>query len=512
MGTLNVKPNCMNIVARQFLTQWNFKKLSITLLILFGAVMILIPVTNHYFFRTFACDYGAYNFALYDYAHFRISPSPVYFYDNMSFLQDHLSYTLIFLSPFYWLLKWFFGTYTLLIIQSLFVIWGGWASWKFVTEKTESAFFGFLTLVLYFTMYGRYSAFAGDCNLMIILSSFVPVFMLYFHRGKTLITIACFLFLILGRESMPLWTLFISIFLMVLYRKERQKVKLAGIFALVSVAYFIFAFKVLIPYIEEPTRPFNLFNYSNLGETPMEALKFMFSHPLDTLELLFINTSGESYYDNVKYEFYLVYLLSGGILVFLRPYYVIPLIPIIAQKMFNDSPVRWGIASYYDVEVTTLLPILIVLVLATVKWKKVALFLGSVACIMSISITLHKLRPYNCELPWAGEGKINPTDRWFYHSDLNIAQINAQLSEIPADAKISATGNIVPHLAFRDEINYLPGALEDADYIIVLHDKNHFLMTQEVLDEKIEAWRQDPELIIKFEDKDLLIFKRKESN
>ncbi len=499
----------MNLTTHSWASRLNWKKLSITFLLLFGALMIIMPITNHYFFRTFAFDYGSYNFALNDYAHFRISTNPVYMNENMNFLQDHLSYTFFFLIPVFWLLKWIFGTYTLLIIQSLFVIWGGWASWKFILEKTESSFFAFLTLVLYFTLYGRYSAFAGDCNLMIILSSFVPVFLLYFNRGKTWITVACFLFLILGRESMPLWTLFISIFLMIFYRKERDKVKLAGIFALGSIVYFIFAFKVLIPYIEDPSRPFNLFNYSQLGDTPFEAIKFMFTHPLDTLELLFINTSGESYYDNVKSEFYFVYLLSGGILLFLRPYFVIPLIPIIAQKVFNDSPIRWGIASYYDIEVAALLPILIVLVLATIKWKKIALFLGSVACIMSISITLHKLKPYNRELPWAGIGKIDPFDRWFRISDLNVGEINAQLDKIPPNASVAATGNIVPHLAFREHIYYLPREPKNVEYIVILHCENHFMMPQELLDTKIETWKQDPNLAVIHEDAVLLIFKRK---
>ena len=500
----------MNLTIRSnWISRLNWKKLSLFLLVFFGALMIIMPITNHYFFRTFAFDYGAYNFAFYDYAHFNISPNPVYIGANKTFLQDHLSFTLIFLAPFYWLLKWVFGTYTLLIIQSLFVIWGGWASWKFILEKTESHFLGFLTLLLYFTLYGRYSSFAADCNLMIILSSFVPVFLLYFHRGKTWITVLCFLFLILGRESMPLWTFFICLFLMIFYRKEREKVRLAAIFCLASVVYFIFAFKVLIPAIENPEIPFNLFNYSNLGESPLEALSFMFSHPLDTLELLFINTSGESYYDLVKSEFYLVYLVSGGVLLILRPYYLIPFIPLIAQKMFNDSPVRWGIASYYSIEIVAILPILVVLVLASLKWKKIALFLGCVACIMSISITTHKLKPYNRELPWAGIGKIDPLNKWFRLSDLNIGIINDQLDKIPPGASVAATGNIVPHLAFRDHIYYLPREPKDVDYIVVLHCENHFMLSQEELEEKIESWKNDSQLIITHEDKDLIIFHRK---
>lgn len=493
-------------------TNWtsllNWKNFSIFLLLLFGALMILIPVTNHYLLRTYAFDYGVYNFAFYDYAHFKVSANPIYWHNDTTFLQDHLSFTLFFLTPFYWLLKWLFGTYTLLILQSLFIIWGGWATWKLIVEKTNSELFGFLALVLYFTLYGRYSAFAGDCNLMIILSSFVPVFLLYFHRGKTWIAVACFLFLILGRESMPLWTFFLSIFLMIIYRKDRNKLILGGIFCIASIVYFVLAFKVLIPYLENPNRPFDLFTYAKLGKTPFEALTFMFSHPLDTFKLLFINHSGDAYYDNIKAEFYYVYLLSGGALLILRPHYVIPFIPIIAQKMFNDGPVRWGIASYYGIEIVSLLPILIFLALGDIKWRKVGYFLGSVACIMAISITLHKLKPENREISWAGMGKINPFTSTFYDSNLPISSVYDQLSKIPNDASVAATGNLVPHLAFRENISYFPRVLAGAEYVVILDDGARYLVNDEQFKELIDDFLDNKEFKVIHQETNFYVFKK----
>ncbi len=487
------------------------------LLVLFGLVTIAAPLINHYFFRTYAFDYGAYNFAIHDYAHFHVSPNPLYscgpnpalWNEDISFMQDHLSFTFFFLIPFYWAFSWLLGTYTLLFIQSLFILWGAWASYKLIRERTSSEIYGLLTVILYFTLYGRYSALTGDCNLMIILASFVPVFLLYFHRGKTLIAVLCFLFLILGRESMPLWTFFITILLMIVYRKDRQKLKLAAIFCASSVIYFIIAFKVLIPLFENPNRPFDLFTYGELGDTPFEALKFMFSHPIDTFKLLFSNQSGEAIYNNVKFEFYYVYLLSGGILLFLRPIYVIPFIPIIAQKMFNDAPVRWGIESYYGIEFVSLLPILVFFVLGSMERKKVGYFLGAVACIMSISFTVYKLDPVNREIPWMGAGKTNVLESAFYTSDLPIGKINDLLDKIPSNANVSATGNIVPHLAFRDQISYYPMVRKSTEYIVILDHGDHFLMTLDELKTNLSKLKQDSSYLVIHSDSKFHVFRKK---
>src|ERR1043165_9970817 len=94
---------------------FNRRSLVLLFLILLGGINLLIVVVNHYYFRTYAFDYGVYNFAFYDFAHGRISPCPIYlFIHPVTFLQDHVSLTLLVLSPLYWLLHPIAGTYSLL--------------------------------------------------------------------------------------------------------------------------------------------------------------------------------------------------------------------------------------------------------------------------------------------------------------------------------------------------------------------------------------------------------------
>lgn len=486
-----------------------FKKMTIGVFLFFGIIMYLIPFLNHYFFRTYAFDYGAYNFAFYDYSHLKVSPNPVYWYDDTSFLQDHLSFTLFFFIPIFWSLKWILGTYTLLFIQSSFIIWGAWSTTKLVTDKTDSIKLGFLALVIYFTIYGRYSAFAGDCNLMIILSAFVPVFLYYFHKGKIILSILCFLFLILGRESVPLWTFFISLYLMLEYRKDRTKLILAGSLAIVSVLYFIVAFKLLIPYFENPNRPFDLFQYKELGATPGEALVYMLGNPIECFKLLFYNNSSLIAFDGLKIEFYIVYLVSGGFLLFTRPKYIIPFIPIVAQKMFNDDPIRWSIASYYGVEFASLVPLLAMSSLVNYKNIKLRYFLGVTAVICTAWMCLYRLNPSNTILDWSEGGKTDFLKYEFYHSDFPIQKMHELINQIPQDAKVSATGTIVPHLAFREHVQYFPRMDNDVDYIVLLDDGKQFGITQKEFEKKVQDLRKNKSLKILFDDGMFIIFVKK---
>ena len=135
-------------------------------LILFFAACIygVICFCNHYLFRTFSYDYGVYNFAFWDYAHFRISDCPIYFSSHVNFLQDHVSLTFWLFVPLYWMLGWIFGTYTLMFIQTALILAGGWYVYKLVHLKTNHKVLSLLALGQYLFMYGRWTMFDADCN------------------------------------------------------------------------------------------------------------------------------------------------------------------------------------------------------------------------------------------------------------------------------------------------------------------------------------------------------------
>ncbi len=455
-------------------------KRKILFLIIFLTLSILhllIPILNHYFFRTYAYDYGVYNFAFYDYAHLQISACPVYHnLYTVSFLQDHFSLTLMVLSPLYWLFQGVLGTYSLLFIQWLFIVFGAFCTYKYIENKTSNYKTALFALVYYFIIFNRFSAYQADCNLSIIGAAVIPVFMYFFETQKIIPTLIAYLFLLVNREDFSLTLAFICLFFMIGYRKQTNQFKFATILLLFSVAVFCTTFSVIIPWLETADKKFSLFNYSALGETPGEALSFIVRHPIKTLCYLFMNHTDDPAQDNIKSLFYLVYGLSGGILLLFRPMYLICLIPLIAKKMFNDDSLRWGYDMYYSIEIASILPILVFSVISKFKADRWQNTTSVLVCIVTAIATYYCM---TISTRWnVSNSKYNIFSTEFYIPTNNIWELNFLLKKIPDEASVSADGKVLPHLAFREKI-YLFPKIEDADYLCLSTTSNPYPISRE---------------------------------
>ena len=441
-----------------------FKKTYIPyiILLLFGILIFYMGIMNHYYFRSHVDDYGNYNFAFWDYSHFRISPLPNH---SGNFLQDHFSFLLMYFIPVYWLLNWLTGTYTLIIIQNGLILLAAWYTYKLIKLKTENLWLGAGVLVYYFVLLGRYSTFACDVNLAVMSACLIPVFLYYFERKKYLLSLIILILALLSRENIPIWFAFIFMVLIIQHRKDKRALiySLSGLG--ISVLYFIILFKILIPMVETKEKPYVLFEYSALGADPFEALSFVVRHPIHTVKLFFINHLDNPAYDGIKREFYLVYLISGGIVLLLRPQYLIWFIPIVAQKVLNDSVYRWGILTYYSIEVVTLLPLSVFLVLASLKSKKWQILLTLVVCLAALSVTIYKMNRNNRVYPdpFRPE-KENFLYKGFYQSHYHLKETHKLLKSIPSKARVSASEDMFSHLAQRQHIYFFP-TVNDAAYI-----------------------------------------------
>jgi uncharacterized membrane protein len=475
------------------------------LMAFFALVYTMQVVLNHFYFRTYAQDYGFYNQAFWDFAHFRVNANTVFEPPLANFFQVHPGFTLLLLSPLYWLLNPIFGTYSLLIIQNIFILLGGYGVYLLVRQKTENYWIAVLAFLHYNLLWGHYSALSADFIETTVASSMVPLFFLFFDRKKYFLAAIFFLFVIICKENMPIWFIFIALTLILIYKDKHARIVALGI-GVFSFFYLVFLFRFLIPHFENPDLQYGGFAYSALGKDPGEAVMHIIRHPVDTFRLLFINHSGDNTFDNIKTEFYIVFLLSGGILLFWRPVYLIPFIPLIAQKMFNDLPVRWGILSFYSIEAVSLLTLAVFLATSGIRNVKLRYVLYGLLCISTLTVTVKKM-DHRTSL-WYDASKENMLSSSFYVSGVDAQKIRKQIREIvPADSPLAASQGIVPNVAYRSRIFMFP-YVHDADYIVLLLEGNKYPLVEESFKKEMEKYLHNPEWKQLLNDYPLVIFKR----
>jgi uncharacterized membrane protein len=428
----------------------------------------------------------------------------------MTFLQDHVSFTFMLFIPIYWIFGWLTGTYTLLFIQNVFILLGGLFLYKLIELKTSEKLLSILALIQYLVIYGRWTMFGADCNLAIIASSMIPVFIYFFEKRSFFLMSLTLLFVLITREDMALWTFFIGIFLLIKHLKEKEYRRASLFTIIISIAYFILVFSLIIPSLETEHKKFSLFNYTALGKNPVEALVFIIQNPIETLKLLFINNSGNPLYDNVKLEFYYVYFICGGFLLLFRPLYLILFIPILAKKMLNNEPLRWSTDTYYSIEFVSILPIAVFLIIFEIKTKLLKSFLIIIVCTGTIYITINKLKGHDNRSVFWSDYKHAFYKKDFYKPRFNVNKVYQHFKEIPPNASISATGTLVPHLAWRPTIYPFP-KVADANYIMVLTDGDTYPLNQSQFDSTLYFYLNNDNWRIMVDDFPLMIIKKEKN-
>jgi hypothetical protein len=181
------------------------------------------------------------------------------------------------------------------------------------------------------------------------------------------------------------------------------------------------------------------------------------------------------------------------------------LIPIIAQKVFNDIPMRWGISVHYSIEFAPILVIAFYSVLVKIKkWQLPIASLGmAITLISNISFLDHRTSEY-----------YNRENSQFYKKshwvrDFNVGEAHRILSKIPQNAKVSAQSPLCPHLAFRDYIYHYP-FIGDANYIALIPAEiNKYPLTDETYQKAIDDFLASGEWVIADKNEALLILKKR---
>ena len=423
-----------------------------------GVVYALISLVNHYLFKTYALDLGLYTHAMYDYAHFRIDDCSMFLPNPQSILSAHFDLYLIILSP----LVYVFGTYTLLIVQIAAVLLGGWGVYKLIGLYTDDDWLPILATATFFFSFGIIHPFGFDYHSNVVATMMMPWMLYYLKKGRYGLSALFAILLVMGKENLSLWLIFIALGLMWDYRKDKKALWYLTGCALFATAYFIVVNMLILPQMGAR----GIMRYEYLGNNYLEIAKNLLTHPSEAIKILFTNTLGKPHYDGIKEEFYICALLTGMVFTLLKPNYLFMLIPLIAQKMLSAERMFWGVSLQYSVEFMPVLVVSSYLVILRLK-RQLPQWILAGALLLSTLLTTF----YTVGVPKSFilvDQLCIYQDRHYEQHDFDVRYARKLIRQIPDDAFVCAETMFVPHLALRPQIeDFLKSKNTGAEYVLI---------------------------------------------
>jgi uncharacterized membrane protein len=481
-----------------FVKLFRNKYLLITV-IFFGSVYSLISLVNHYNFRTYALDLGAYTNALYDYRHLQWSDSSSFNEITENLLADHFDLYLIIFSP----LSLIFKSYTLLIIQILFILLGGIGIFKYFSNIKPSSSIPLLATICFYLFFGIFSAVSYDYHSNVVAAMIIPWFFYYFKEKKYVASFFLLIFLFISKENVSLWVAFICLGLLFEFKNDKTSVRYLLLFFSLSIAYFILVIEFIMPSLSR-NGVYHHFNYSSIGDSPFTALKYLISHPIDSIKTMFINHTNNHFGNYVKLESHMFILISGLYMLFFKPHFLIMLIPIYFQKMFNDNNSMWSIDAQYSIEFAPILIIGAFSVISKIKniqWANMTSVLVIVGCLITT------IRLMDHTVFFTDKARIRIYKSAHYLRNYSVSFVHQQLKKIPENAIVSAQSPFLPHLALRDKIYQFP-IIKDAEYIVYSPKEGTYPISKDEFNTQVKTIMRTNKWQIQFSNNDLVILKR----
>lgn len=474
--------------------------LLIALLFFFAIVYGLISLVNHYCFRTYALDLGAYTNAMYDYIHFRWNDATVFLKEPLNLLADHFDLYLIIFSP----LQFVFGTWTLLVVQIASVLFGAYGVYKYICIYSGNYRIAMIAMLSFLLFFGVFSALAFDYHSNVVATMLVPWFFLFVRKKAFLNASFFFLLIIIAKENMSLWTLFICLGLIFEYRKEIRTVKFLILLSAISIIYFYSVINLIMPAISGGERYVH-FDFSILGNFPAEALWFIIIHPWQTFEYLFINHTANPEGDFIKTELHMFVFISGGFLLFFRPHYLLMLVPVYFQKMMHDDISKWGINGQYAIEFAPVLVIgafVFISDLKKIKWRSL---LAYFVMVLILAVTVRRM---DNTIAHSDTDNLRIYQKAHYDKPYELSAAYEALDLISPASVVSAQSMFLPHLSLRDNIYQFP-VIKNAEYIIVSEAERTYPLEQKEFNKLISEISESENWVILYEREGIILFQRK---
>ncbi len=432
------------------------------LILLFGALYSAILIVNHYNFRTSAEDLGFYNNAMYDYIHLQWHKGDLIKQTAENILADDFDLYLIILSP----LSLLVGSYTLLIVQIIAILLGGFGIFKYILATGASRRLSLAASLQFYLFFGVFSSLLHEYNSFAVAAMIVPWFFYFLHKEKYKTCTILFLVMLISNENTSLYVSFICLGLIFNYLKDKKVVIYLIEYSLIAFAYYLIITEIAMPYFSKTGKP-EQFEYSAVGGGFIESIGYIIAHPVLVFKMLLFNHMNVAGTDYVKISIHIYVLLSGGILLFLRPQYILMIIPVYFHKLLSDNSVLWGADGLYTIGFAPVIAIGVFSYLKDLWQSKQRIIIAFVTIILTMSVTtwflFRNIYPENEKLHFF---KIS-----HYKKDYDVKKIKELLKKIPEESIVSAQKPFIPHLSLRDTIYVFPEVL-NSDYVVLSSKEN----------------------------------------
>jgi uncharacterized membrane protein len=418
---------------------WTARLAAAVLTLLAATGYAWISLYRHDHFGSNAFDLAVQDQTVWGYSRFEFIYNTVLGIPNL--LGDHFHPILMVLGPFMWIWN---SAGVLLVAQAILLALAGVPIYLW-GERELGPLGGLAFQAAYLCFWGVLAGVIYDFHHVVFAVPAISLALYATLTRRNLLLIPGVAMAMLTREDVALTLIALGFYILAVQRRWM----LGGILMAVNAAWFGLLLGVIIPALGGGVS-YRHWTYDALGTGPFSAASFVARHPLASLQLLFSPPEKARVWVGSFAAFALTPLVS--------PLLVVAL-PSFLERFWSSSPNFWSFHFQYSMLPA---PILTFAAMDTcARLKRVlgprlagvgATALPVAALAASALITVVVVRPL---------AEVST-----YPSDSRSAQIQSCLDTIPADASVTASNALVPHLSHRNAV-YLITMQTEADYIAI---------------------------------------------
>ena len=422
--------------------------LTLGLALIAAVAYAAISIYRHDHFASNAYDLGVQDQTVWGYSRLQMIPNTVEMIPNL--LGDHFHPILMVIAPFYWIWD---DVRVLLVVQAVLlaaaaipIFW--WARQRLglipaiAFEAAYLIFWGVFSGVIFDFHHVAFAVPAVSFGLYAVLTNRNRLFWAMLALG------------LLTRENIALTFAAIGVYIGVVQHRWR----LGAAVIAVCAAWFAALIEFVMPAIAGAA--YGHWTYDALGTGPGSALLHVIRHPLSSLRLLVDNSAKLKLLGGLLGAWLFLPVLSPLALV---------AIPTLFERLWSSNPALWSASFQYSLVIAPILAFAAIDSTAELqrmffqRGTSPSPFGGGQGGGFGVGASLAVLAA-GLILSF---GVVRPFDEvGTYISSQQVSDIRSCLMVIPADADVSASTALLPHLSHRYQI-YLLTMKRDAEYVAI---------------------------------------------